>query len=125
MRVKNQVINLDTHVLLHALLGELRDQEKATMAENQWCISAIVLWEIAKLLQLGRISFGFSDSNLGVVLSRIRTLPIDLEISVASTKLDFRSDPADELIAATSIVYEIPLLTRDAKIRASKLVPLC
>jgi PIN domain nuclease of toxin-antitoxin system len=38
--------------------------------------------------------------------------------------LDFKSDPADELIAATSVVERIPLLTRDKRIRKSKLVPL-
>ncbi len=38
-------------------------------------------------------------------------------------KLDFKSDPADELIAATSIVYQVPLVTRDKKMRRSKLVP--
>jgi predicted nucleic acid-binding protein len=37
--------------------------------------------------------------------------------------LDFRSDPADELISATSIVTGIPLLTRDHKILDSRLVP--
>jgi PIN domain nuclease of toxin-antitoxin system len=49
---------------------------------------------------------------------------IDAEIATASTHLDFRSDPADELIAATSFVRGVPLVTRDAKIRASTIVPL-
>jgi predicted nucleic acid-binding protein len=39
-------------------------------------------------------------------------------------RLDFRGDPADELIAATSIVHRLPLVTRDARIRKSKVVPL-
>ena len=39
-------------------------------------------------------------------------------------RLDFRSDPADEIVAATSIVHDIPLLTRDARILGSKIVPL-
>jgi PIN domain nuclease of toxin-antitoxin system len=38
-------------------------------------------------------------------------------------RLDFRSDPADEIIAATSIVHRAPLLTRDSVIRKSKRVP--
>jgi PIN domain nuclease of toxin-antitoxin system len=36
--------------------------------------------------------------------------------------LDFRSDPADELIAATSLTHNVPLVTRDARIRSSKLI---
>jgi PIN domain nuclease of toxin-antitoxin system len=47
-----------------------------------------------------------------------------LEIARVSAQLDFRSDPADELIAATSVVAGIPLLTRDHKILSSRLVPL-
>jgi PIN domain nuclease of toxin-antitoxin system len=41
-----------------------------------------------------------------------------------STQLDIQSDPADEIIAATSVVEEIPLLTRDKKLLKSKMVPL-
>jgi predicted nucleic acid-binding protein len=37
--------------------------------------------------------------------------------------LDFRGDPADELIAATSVIHRAPLLTRDRIIRRSKIVP--
>ncbi len=51
-------------------------------------------------------------------------LPITLEIARQSTQLDFTSDPADEIIAATSIVENIPLMTRDRRIRRSKMVPL-
>jgi len=46
------------------------------------------------------------------------------EICARMRTLDFRSDPADELICATSMVYEVPLLTRDEKIRKSSVVPL-
>jgi antitoxin (DNA-binding transcriptional repressor) of toxin-antitoxin stability system len=38
--------------------------------------------------------------------------------------LDFKSDSADEIIAATSLTHDIPLLTRDSRIRKSKVVKL-
>jgi PIN domain nuclease of toxin-antitoxin system len=38
--------------------------------------------------------------------------------------LDFRSDPADEVIAATSVVHRVPLVTRDRTIRKSRTVPM-
>ena len=57
------------------------------------------------------------------VLNRIHVWPIDLAVALASTRLDFKGDPADELIAATSIVHRIPLVTRDAAIRGSELAP--
>jgi PIN domain nuclease of toxin-antitoxin system len=49
---------------------------------------------------------------------------IDAEVAAVSTQLDFRSDPADEIIAATSVVHKAPLLTRDTKLLASSIVPL-
>ena len=49
---------------------------------------------------------------------------IDLAVARQSTRLDFQGDPADELIAATSVVHDVPLLTRDRRIRRSELVPL-
>jgi PIN domain nuclease of toxin-antitoxin system len=35
-----------------------------------------------------------------------------------------QGDPADELIGATSVVHQVPLVTRDRGLRGSKLVPL-
>ena len=117
------MINLDTHILLDALQDQALPREKALLRESRWSISAIVLWELAKLNQLGRISLNFSEPAIDIALSSIHVWPLDLEVALASTRLDFRSDPADELIAATSIVNNVPLLTRDKRIRQSKLVP--
>ena len=118
------MLNLDTHILIHALRDELQADERRLLAGNRWSVSAIVFWEIAKLVQLGRIEMDLDDREVVRTLSRIRTWPIDLAVARASTSLDFRGDPADEIIAATSIVHEIPLVTRDAAIRRSALVPL-
>ena len=57
-------------------------------------------------------------------LSKIHTWPLTLEICLGIRDLDFSSDPADEIIASTSIVHRVPLVTRDGKIRKSKIVPL-
>ena len=83
-----------------------------------------MLWELAKLVQLGRITMDLHDVELSRTLSAIHVWPIDLPISIQSTQLDFHGDPADELIAATSVVHGIPLLTRDRRIRRSSMVPL-
>ena len=117
-----QTINLDTHILVHALQDRLRPGERTLLRENHWGVSAIVLWELAKLSQIGRVSLDFSEPAVEIALSSIHVWPIDLEVSLASTQLDFRGDPADELIAATSIVHRVPLLTRDKQIRQSNLI---
>ena len=118
------MLNLDTHMLIFALDGELRPPEKALLAREEWSISAIVLWELAKLVELGRIDVDLDDTDVARTLSRLHVWPIDLAVARASTRLDFKSDPADELIAATSVVHGIPLLTRDHAIRRSEVVPL-
>ena len=118
------MLNLDTHILIHALHGELREDERRLLASTQWSVSSIVFWEIAKFIQLGRVELDLDDRQVVRVLSRIRSWPIDLAVARASTRLDFRGDPADEIIAATSVVHRLPLVTRDAVIRASALVPL-
>ena len=64
------------------------------------------------------------DTHILIHSFRGDVRPLDLSVARASTRLDFRADPADELIAATSIVHGIPLLTRDRRMRRSKLVSL-
>ena len=118
------MLNLDTHILVFALNGELRPAEQALLARNRWSVSAIVLWELAKLIDLGRIDVDLDDRDVSRALNRVHIWSLDLAIARASTRLDFEGDPADQLIAATSIVHNIPLLTRDRIIRRSKLVPL-
>lgn len=118
------MLNLDTHVLLHALTGELKASERRLLRSQQWSISAIVLWEIAKLAQSGRIAADLQSPEFVRALGRVHVWPLTRAIAFASTQLDFQSDPADEIIAATSVVHQVPLLTRDRAIFGSKMVPL-
>ncbi len=118
------MLNLDTHVLLYALADELKPAERRLLERDRWSISAIVLWEIAKLAQLGRISVDLEDASVVRALSAVHVWPVTREIAAASTRLDVRGDPADELIAATTVVHGAPLVTRDRDLRRSKLVPL-
>jgi PIN domain nuclease of toxin-antitoxin system len=118
------MLNLDTHILVFALTGQLRKTERALLGSSRWGISAIVRWELAKLAQLGRIELDLDNDLVRRTLARVYRWPITLEIAVASTRLDVRGDPADELIAATSLVHRVPLITRDRNLRASRLVPV-
>jgi PIN domain nuclease of toxin-antitoxin system len=118
------MLNLDTHIFVFALEGSLTPGERRLLVEDQWGISAIVLWELAKLAQLGRIGIDLDSAEFSRIFARVHVWPIDLAVCRQSTELDFRSDPADELIAATSIIHRVPLLTRDRRMRRSKLVPM-
>ncbi len=83
-----------------------------------------MLWELGKLHSLNRITESLNDSALTAFLGTVTVWDVTEEICRAASRLDFRSDPADELIAATSLVYRVPLVTRDRRLRASQVVPL-
>jgi PIN domain nuclease of toxin-antitoxin system len=117
------MLNLDTHVLIHALRGDLRPRERKLLSTDSWSIASIVLWELSKLVQLGRVRLDLDDADVTSALSSIYVWPLDLDVARASTHLDFTGDPADELIAATSVVHRLPLMTRDRRILRSKMVP--
>ncbi|MEX0782249.1 MAG: PIN domain-containing protein [Dehalococcoidia bacterium] len=117
------MICLDTHILL-AIVDDALRADELRVVEGFWAISDIVLWEIGHLERAGRIRPILRTPELSEVLGRTTVFPINLPVAEALRRLDFRSDPADEIIAATSVVHDIPLLTRDQRILSSKIVPL-
>jgi PIN domain nuclease of toxin-antitoxin system len=117
------MVNLDTHILVSFLGAGLTAPEQDVMGNDDWAISDIVLWELAMLAQRGRIDLDLDSTGFRSLQSELDVIPISLEIARVSTQLDFSSDPADEIIAATSIVEKIPLLTRDRRILKSRMVP--
>ena len=119
------MINLDTHIFIAVLDGSLTASERAALeADPAWGISGIVLWELAMLSARKRIVLDLASRDLREALGVLHTFPITLELARVSCELDFNTDPADHLIVATSLVHDVPLMTRDTKIRRSKLVRL-
>jgi PIN domain nuclease of toxin-antitoxin system len=53
-----------------------------------------VLWEIAKLAQLGRIALDVRAAEFTRIFARVEVWPLDLAVCVKSTELDFTGDPA-------------------------------
>ena len=117
------MLNLDTHIVVALLIGELSTAELDLITSESIAISDIVLWELAKLVELRRLDFDLRDPEFLAFLRSTTIFPITIEIARTSTQLDFKSDPADQIIAATSIVESVPLVTRDRRILRSKLVP--
>ena len=106
------------------MAGDASPAELACAVNQPLAISDIVLWELAMLVRRGRLTMDLDSQDLRVWLRHLTVYPISLEIARQSTHLDFSADPADEIIAATSVVENIPLLTRDQRIRKSRMVPL-
>jgi PIN domain nuclease of toxin-antitoxin system len=116
------MLNLDTHILIGAVSGMLTRAERQLLAAGEWGISCIELWEIEMLYGRGRIAFGLDHAPLTASLRHIKIWPVTTAICLKLRDLDFHSGPADEIIAATSLAHDVPLVTRDAKIRQSKLL---
>jgi len=71
------MLNLDTHVLLQAVGGWLSASETRLLRNDRWSISAIVLWEVAKLAQLGRIELDLDDAEVVHTRSHVATVAAD------------------------------------------------
>ena len=120
------MIVLDTHIWIwwvHGGSGLSSRQEAEIVKEekNGLGVSAISCWEVAKLVEYGRLRFQVSIENwfsLALGYPGIQLLPLTPRIAVESTRLpgDFHRDPADQIIVATARVYDCPLVTSDSRI---------
>lgn len=117
------MVNLDTHILIYFLQGSLTKREIKAIGDSTLSISGVVLWELYKLSQIGKIDLQWGQEFIHFLRSLV-ILPLDASVFLSLHQLDFRSDPIDEIIAATSIAHSVPLLTRDKKMLESKVIPL-
>lgn len=121
------MIILDTCILIFDALSpeKLSPIAKKTIiaAEKKshlFC-SSISLWEIAMLIQKKRLNPGIDTKiflNLILQARKIQTLTITPEIAALSTSHSGFNhfDPADRLIAATTISHDARLITCDTQL---------
>ena len=119
----------DTHALLYAAAGSARLGDKAARffdrcerREAILYVPAAVIWECSVLARVSRINLrrtvrGFFDD----LFSNPAYQPLDLNPDqiFAADELRFTRDPFDALIVAAAQSTDLPLVTRDAAIRAS------
>ncbi|MFK0570842.1 type II toxin-antitoxin system VapC family toxin [Endozoicomonas sp.] len=95
--------------------------------KQQLMICDITLWEVAMLVSKGRFTIGVSASTfcqLAIQARNIEVLPITPDIAERSVSFDhtINNDPADRLIAATTIIHDAALVTADHNLRESPLL---
>ena len=120
------MIVLDTHIWVWWVdeSPQLSERHAQLIQDNEQTglgVSAISCWEVAKLVEYGRLRLDCSLEawmEQAVAYPGIELLPLTPQIAIASTQLPgtFHRDPADQIIAATARVYDIPLLTEDRRI---------
>lgn len=125
---------LDTHVAIWWLIEDrklskehARLIDRAERSGQAVGLSAISLWEIAKLVERGRLELTQSIDDCLAQLESSASLtivPLTSNIAIESTRLGarFHSDPTDQLIAATARCHGLVLLTADQRIVDSRVV---
>jgi len=130
------VILLDTHVLIWWASGDMQrlsPQARAAIeAEIERAaqpgqapgllVSAISCWEVAMLVQRGRLALSLEVERWLAVMASIpavRLLPLEPAVAVAATRLPepFHADPVDRFLVAQARELAVPLLSADRKIR--------
>jgi PIN domain nuclease of toxin-antitoxin system len=119
----------DTHALIfHAAgTGRLGPRasaffERCEKREALIYVPAIVVWEISLLARVARINLRrtlrgfFEDLFSNPAYQPIDTTPSQIFLA---DELRFNRDPFDALICAAARTVDLPLITRDADIRAS------
>jgi PIN domain nuclease of toxin-antitoxin system len=118
------MILLDTH----ALLFWMREQEKLgdhayhTIDKAQRIgVHVISCFEIAILVEKNKIKLNYAvDQWMADTLShsKIEVIPLSVSIAVKCTQLpgNFHRDPVDRMLAATCLLNDYPLVTKDREI---------
>ena len=124
------MIVLDTHALIwwvdgddRLSLGAREAIEDELRGRQQLLISAISAWEIAMLIEKGRLVLTMDTEDWLATVEAIEGVvfvPVDQAVAVQSVRLPgaFHPDPADRMIVALARHHAVPLVTADAKIQA-------
>ena len=120
------MILLDTHIWVWWVddSQQLRDRQRQIIQGNVQSglgVSAISCWEVAKLVEYGRLELACAVEEWmeqAMAYPGLQLLELTPQIAIESTKLpgSFHRDPADQIIVATARVYDISLLTADRRI---------
>ena len=126
---RRALIVLDTHVLVWWVTGQTTELSRKARtaidkeaAGGEILVSAISAWEIAMLVERGRLQLTLDvEQWLDIVtdIDAVRFVPVNNRIAVKSVGLpgEFHKDSADRLIVATARDAAAPLVTADEKIR--------
>ena len=130
------MILLDTHALIWWANGDRQklstaaleaiDQEIESASQPDGSpgllVSAISCWEVAMLVQRGRLALSLDVERWLALLAShpaVRLVALEPAVAVAATRLPepFHADPADRFLVAQARALAIPLLSADSKIR--------
>ena len=127
------IVLMDTCAIVWDALKPIQLTRKARNAinkadkRNALIISDISIWEISMLIKKKRVEVASTAVNFINLFLQSRNIIVkSISPEVAGLSVDFENeinhDPADRIIAATSIVYKAQLVTADKNLRDNKLL---
>ncbi len=119
-----RVIVLDTHVLVWLDEGNQKVGTNSrrliddSLREDALGVSAISFWEVAMLVQKGRVELklDLADWRRELLEYGLEEIPVTGSIGIQAAGLEnFHGDPADRLITATALERRATLVTADER----------
>jgi len=115
---------LDTHIWIWSLIEPVRLFEGVRAAlesdDNELWLSPISTWETLLLVERGRIAIEGDPQTLVSHMLKagpFREASLTHAVAQESRRLSLEhSDPADRFVAATAVVYDLTLVTADARL---------
>jgi PIN domain nuclease of toxin-antitoxin system len=123
---------LDTHIWLWSRLEPAHLARRVSRAleneGNELWLSPLSVWETLLLAEKRRILLTpTAEEWLAIALTRVpmKEAPVTLEVALATQQIHLpHRDPVDQFLAAAARVFDLTLVTADARILAGKGFPV-
>ena len=127
------MILMDTCAIIWDALGSSALTETARAAidnadeQNALIIADISIWEISMLIKKQRLEIETTAANFLNLFLQSRNISVKaISPEIAELSVNFgdqlNNDPADRIIAATSVIHNAQLVTADQNLRGSKVL---
>jgi PIN domain nuclease of toxin-antitoxin system len=127
---------LDTHAFVWTASPNPKDLKRLGVkarriidnaTPDELAISDNTIMEIGCLLHIGKLDYGLRRPTdvLGPAFEKVTRIPMSLTAAINAPSLALpHGDPNDRLIVATALELGVPLITKDANITDSGIVPV-
>jgi PIN domain nuclease of toxin-antitoxin system len=119
---------LDTHIWIWSVGDKSRLRPRVLKAlensANELWLSPISVWELLILVEKGRVVLNVDVEewiDQALKAAPLQEAPLTMEVALATREIRLsHHDPADTFLAATAKVFDLTLVTSDARLIATK-----